>query len=257
MNSIKKFVTVGAVSLCLLSAQSCYEKEDGLLIFAASSLRDALDPLGQEYEALHNTKVRFSFGGSVTLAHQLSRNAPGDVFISAGRGPMDVLKVNNVLAEGTESPLLSNRMVVVIPEDMENKSHDIMETLKKSNRIALADPKLAPAGSYAREAIQHLGVWEQIAPKVVFGGDVRSVLAYVESGAVDVGIVYYTDALTSSGVNISHEVPDALHSPIIYPVAVLRHSNNKKSGQNFIAFLKGRHGQAAFEGFGFGVTISQ
>ena len=222
-------------------------------MFAAASLRDALIPLGEEFETKHNIKIRFSLGGSVTLSRQLERHAPGDLFISAGDGPMDNLEEEGLLTPDTRTALLTNRLVVVVPTDEEDEAATRDETLARSNMIALADPKLAPAGQYAEEALRNLGLWDELKSNLVFGGDVRTALAYVESENADAGIIYLTDALNSDGVRIAHEGTPESHSARVYPAAVLRRSDRQEAAAKFLAFLQEESSQAKFQRHGFGV----
>ena len=238
------------VTLFLLPT-SCGRGGQEVLVFAAASLRDVLIPLGEEYKAKHNVTVKFSWGGSVTLARQLEFGAPGDLFISAGAAPMDKLDSQGLLTPHTRAAILSNRLVVVLPLDADPGPQTLRQALAASPRVALADPKLAPSGRYAQELLRSLGLWEDMAARMVFGGDVRAALAYVESKAADAGIVYLTDALNSGRVQIAHEVPPGLHSPIVYPAAVLKTSDRQDAAAKFLAFLQAESSQAHFRSHGF------
>ena len=256
MTGCKKTSTLlllGISLLFLMSLTRCGGGEQGVLVYAAASLRDALTPLVQEYEAEHNVKVQFNWGGSVTLSGQLQRYAPGDLFISAGHGPMDNLEDDGLLEPGTRTTLLTNGLVVVTPSNAEPRQVNINETLNNSGRIALGHPKLAPAGLYAEEALRSLGLLDGLQSKLVFGGDVRAALAYVESGSAGAGIVYVTDALNNNRVRIAHRVPSETHSPIVYPAAVLKASNRQTAALQFLAFLQEESTQAKLHTYGFGV----
>ena len=224
-----------------------------MLVYAAASLRDALTPLAQEFEAWHNVKVQFNWGGSVTLSEQLQRYAPGDLFISAGHVPMDNLAEEGLLEPGTRTTLLNNSLVVVTSSNAEPQQVDIIATLGNSSRIALGHPKLSPAGLYTEEALRNLGLWDELQSKLVFGGDVRAALAYVESGSAGVGIVYLTDALNNDGVRIAHHVPPETHSPVVYPAAALKASKRQTAALQFLAFLQEESTQAKLRAYGFGV----
>ena len=247
---------VAMAALVLLLAPACGGGGDELLVFAAASLRDVVTPLGEEFQSEHNIKVRFSFAGSVTLSQQLLRGAPGDLFIAAGADPMDRLDREGLLALDSRRVLLTNQLVLVAPTDTKDGRATLDEALANSNRIALADPQLAPAGQYAREALQSLGLWDELKPKMVFGGDVRTSLAYVESGNADVGLVYQTDAMITSKVRVAQVVPAEFHSAIIYPVAVLERSDRKEAAVKFLAFLQQDAAAAQFHRHGFGVPKS-
>ena len=244
---------LGISLLLLLSSIGCGGGDQGLLVYAAASLRDALKPLAQEFEAEHDVKVQFNWGGSVTLSGQLQRYAPGDLFISAGHGPTDNLEKEGLLEPGTRTTLLTNSLVVVTPSNGEPNPSNIYEALRNSGRIALGHPKLSPAGLYAEEALRSLGLWDELQSKLVFGGDVRAALAYVESGSAGAGIVYLTDSLNNDGVHIAHHVPSETHSPIVYPAAALKGSNRPTAALQFLAFLQEESTQAKLRTYGFGV----
>ena len=248
-----KLLLLGISLLLLLSSTGCGGGDRGLLVYAAASLRDALTPLAQEFEAEHDVKVQFNWGGSVTLSGQLQRYAPGDLFISAGHGPMDNLAEEGLLEPSTRTTLLNNSLVVVTSLNAEAQQVDIIATLSDSGRIALGHPKLSPAGLYAEEALRSLGLWDEVQSKLVFGGDVRAALAYVESGSAGAGIVYLTDSLNNDGVHIAHHVPPETHSPIVYPAAALRASKRQTAALQFLAFLQEESTQAKLRAHGFGV----
>ena len=242
---------LAAALLPLLSASAC-GGDRGVLAFAAASLRDALTALGRDYESEGGVGVSFNLGGSVALSQQLRRGSPGDLFISAGAGPMDALERAGLLASGSRTTLLTNRLAVVIPSAAEDRGSSLSETLAGSQRVVIADPSLSPAGRYAQEALRALGLWDAIQPKLVFGGDARAALAYVESRSVDAGVVYVTDALHSDGARIAHEIPAGSHTPIVYPAAVLKDSPRREAALRFLAFLQQEPAQAHFRAGGFG-----
>jgi molybdate transport system substrate-binding protein len=241
----------------LLSAVQCAASGDQLLVFAAASLRDALTPLGEEFGSKHNLQVRFNLGGSVTLSQQLQRQAPGDLFISAGRDPMDRLEAEGLLAPGSRRALLTNQLALVVPTDSKVGTASLEEMLAGSPRVALADPRLAPAGQYAQEALQTMGLWETLKPRLVFAPDVRTALVYVTTGNASIGIVYLTDASITDRVRVAKVVPTELHSPIVYPMAVLERSRHKGAAYKFADFLLEEASLARFQQHGFGVSSPQ
>ena len=223
-----------------------------MLVFAAASLRDALEEAGEEFHQAHGVRVRFSYGGSVAMAQQLARGAPADLFLSAGPGPMDSLERQGLLAPGTRVDLLGNVLVVVAAEGAGETPSEPQDLLSPEvRRLAVADPQLAPAGAYAREALQSLGLWARLRPKLVMGADVRTVLAYVESGDADAAVVYGSDASISPDLRVLWIFPPDVHSPIVYPVALLRDAGNPDGARLFREFLLGAEAGAAFDTFGF------
>ena len=244
-------LVISASLLCF--ALGCSNDDNEMLVFSAASLRDALTPLAQTFNSEHNTNVQFSFGGSITLSQQLIRGAPGDLFIAAGEEPMASLNEKGLLDPNHQRTFLTNELVLVVAGHKLDVPEPLAETLMNSKRIALADPHLAPAGQYARESLVNLGLWDELRPKIVFGGDVRNTLAYVETGSSDAGIVYRSDALTSDRVRIVQVIPQDLYSPITYPAAVIKGSGNRKTAVEFLVFLQEQVDAGQFQQFGFGI----
>ena len=238
--------------LLVVPLPGCGSSDDELLVFGAASLRDALEELGEEFHEVHGIRVRFSYGGSVAMAQQLTRGAPVDLFLSAGPGPMDVLEQQGLLEPGTRIDLLGNVLVVVAEEGDSGAPSEPPGLLSTGvRRIAVADPQLAPAGVYAREALQSLGLWAPLKPKLVMGADVRTVLAYVESGNADVAVVYGSDANISPTLRVLWTFAPEAHSPLVYPVAVLREAGNPKGARLFREFLLDTEAGEVFGTFGF------
>jgi len=253
------WLTIPALPVLIISASllffalGCSNDDDDMLVFSAASLRDALTPLTETFNSEHNKNVRISFGGSITLSQQLIRGAPGDLFIAAGKAPMVSLNEKGLLDPNHQSTFLTNELVLVVADHKLDAREPLAEALMNSTRIALADPRLAPAGQYARESLVNLGLWDELRSKIVFGGDVRNTLAYVETGSSDAGIVYRSDALTSDRVRIAQVIPQALYSPITYPAAVIKSSGNRETAVEFLVFLQQQVDAGQFQQFGFGI----
>ncbi len=239
--------------LALASVGCASRPGDGgpVLVFAAASLSDALPEIGQAFARETGVRVEFSFGSSGALADQALRGAPADLFISAGAQPMERLEREGALAPGTRADLATNRLALVAGKDS-SLNVDSVEALlgPEVRRIAIADPALAPAGTYARELLERLGLWQRLQDKLVPAPDVRATLAYVETGNADVGIVYQTDA-TASRVRVLFVFPEDSHLPIVYPVAVLARSPHRREAERFLAFLKGQIAQEILSRRGF------
>ena len=226
-----------------------------LVIFGAMSLTDALTEVSQRFGVVRNVKVYCNFAGSSTLQRQIEKGAPADVFISASSKQIDALQGKGLLYEDSRRVILSNRLVLVAPVNsplaMTNVQPLVQDTIR---RIAIGEPNSVPAGIYGREALTHLGIWDAVQPKLIPSADVRSTLAYVESGEVDVGVVYQTDAGFSKKVRIIYQFPDSSHSPIVYPAAVLRNTGHKVLAQAFLEYLQTAEVAAIFEKYGFSVV---
>jgi molybdate transport system substrate-binding protein len=223
-----------------------------LTVSAAISLKDALDAAKQLYgEENPGVSIAVNYGASGTLELQIEQGAPVDLYISAASKQMDVLEGKGLLLEGTRQDLLKNQVVLIVPKDSSALSSFRDLTNPQVKQIALGEPTTVPAGEYAKQVLTNLGIYDQIQPKVIWAKDVRQVLTYVETGNVDAGIVYLTDARSSSKVKIAAEAPETSHAPVVYPLAVVKSSKNPAAAKQFAAFLEGSQAGAIFQKYGF------
>ncbi len=220
-------------------------------VYAAASLTDALKEIGAAYEAQSGQRVICNFAASNTLARQIEEGAPADVFLSADDAQMDRLQKNGRLEETTRRALLSNTLVIIAPNESALAIASPGELAGRVERLALADPKLVPAGVYARGYLEKAGAWQGLEAKVVPMENVRAVTAAVASGNADAGFVYKTDAGVSKKVKIIFEVPVADAPPINYPVAVLKQSAQKPAAEAFLRYLGSEPAVQVFEKLGF------
>lgn len=240
--------------VCLFAAPGAApqaQKQD-LTISAAVSLKDALEEIQKLFRTEHpETTVHFNLGASGTLQRQVEQGAPIDVFISASSSQMDSLEADGLLVPGTRKDLLRNEVVLIAPKGKTQIARFEDLTRPDVKRIAVGEPQTVPAGKYAQEVLTHFGIYEHLKPKFVRGKDVRQVLTYVATGNVDAGIVYATDAYSSPEVAIVATAPADSHSPVIYPVAVMKDSKNKDGAEEFVEFLLGSKAQSVFRKYGF------
>lgn len=220
-----------------------------LLVFAAASTADSLDEIGREFQKKSGVVVRFSFGASRDLARQVRAGAPADVLVSADAETIDALVSANLVRLEDRRRLASNRLVVIVPLQA---SLDLQQPgdLRRAPRIALGDPAVVPAGSYAKKWLETTGLWAELERHVVPTLDVRAALAAVESGRADAGIVYRTDAATSSRVRVVYEVAPEKSFEIEYVGARLARSK-LLAASSFLTFLTGQEARATFARHGF------
>lgn len=247
---------LAAQSLRMLVAAACLALvacggEEDLLVFAATSLRDPLIQISERYENESGMNISLSFGASQSLAQQIASGAPADMFISAGAAPVDFLDERSFVSNEESRRLLGNELVVVMLD--ESGEIDSLESLTSGaiKRLALADPALAPAGAYAKEALMSVGIWDSLQSKLLFGKDVRAAMTYVEVGNADAGIVYRTDALSSDSLHVVYTVRPTLHSPIVYPAVAVNGSDNREEASGYLNFLSSDQSIAVFRRFGF------
>ena len=224
------------------------------MLSVAASLRDSIEETESAYKQNHNN-IDFSnnLGSSGTLASQIEQGAPADLFLSAAAKPMDDLQAKGMIADGTRRNLLRNVLVLVAP--LGSKLHDFQGLTDQSIRqIALGDPASVPAGQYGRQTLQSLHLWDHLNTKFVLGKDVRQVLTYVETGNADAGLVYATDARTSTKVRVIAIAQESAHDPIVYPAAVVKGSRNEPAARAFIEYLASPAAQAIFRKHGFTIA---
>ncbi len=223
-------------------------------VHAAASLTDALREIAAGYEKASGDTLRFNFGASSTLARQIEEGAPADVFLSADEAKMDALEKKGLLLPGSRHSLLSNSLVIVVPTEAALVPQAATDLAKPEYRkIALAEPQTVPAGIYAREYLQGRGLWDAVKARIVPTENVRAALAAVESGNVEAGIVYKTDALFSKKVKVALVIPAAEGPKISYPLAIMKSSTESARAKNFAGYLTGAPAKEIFEKFGFTV----
>lgn len=227
-----------------------------LTVSAAISLKDALDAIKQAYASQDaGVSLSMNYGASGTLQLQIEQGAPVDVYLSAAPKQMDALESKGMLLEGTRKDLLRNGIVLIVPKDSTLGIATFQDLLKPDvKKVALGEPVVVPAGKYAQEVLTHLGIYDQVNAKAVLAKDVRQVLTYVETGDVEAGIVYTTDALSSNKVKIVAEAPADSHSPVIYPVAVIKTTKYPAAAKAFEDFLSGPQARAIFGKYGFSLA---
>jgi molybdate transport system substrate-binding protein len=249
-----------AVLVAWIAAIGCWNETlaEDLSVFAAASLTESLQEIGHTYEQRQQaTHLVFNFAASSALARQIQEGAPADVFFSADEAKMDGLEKKGLLVPGTRRRLLSNSLVIVVPQDgwlAVSSAADLVDP--KFGHIALAEPQTAPAGIYAKEFLKKQGIWSKLIDKVVPTENIRAALAAVESGNVDAGIVYKTDAAISKNVRVAYEVAVGQGPAISYPVAVVSDSRQTESAKRFVEFLASDTALAVFRRYGFLVDVA-
>jgi molybdate transport system substrate-binding protein len=253
----------GLVRLCVLAAlglgclAGCHpaggkSSPASLLVFAAASTANALDAVLAHYRELRPVEVTVSYGASSTLAQQIAHGAAANLFLSADEDWVRFLAQKKLVSQSRL--LLSNSLVVVVARGGNLNLHQLEDLAgNQVTKIALADPRHVPAGKYARHALESLGLWNKLAPKVVSGSDVRAALAYVETGAADAGIVYASDAQQSKHARVAFAIPEALSGKIRYVLALLKQGPVPDS-QELYKYLASPEAAALFARYGFDVS---
>ena len=250
--SLRVISLLAVLPLALLLA-SCTGggTDDELLVFAATSLTDAMNEAAAEFEASSGMKVEVSFGPSRALAQQIASGAPADLYFAAGQPPMDFLVEGRQVSEDGVVRLLSNKIVLITRQDAPSVG-DINGLADSGlERVVMPDPEIAPAGNYAKTALQNLGLWERMQPRMVFANDVRATLSYVQTGNADAGFLYQTDAATADDVVVLDIVPTDSYPDVVYPAAVVQGAENGEGAEAMLEFLQGDAAREIFSRHGF------
>lgn len=251
--AVAKTLSVFAAALLLLAGMVAADAQN-LIVFAAASLKEALDEAGQEFQRASGRKAVVAYAASPALAKQIENGAPADVFISADLDWMDYVEQRKLTKPGTRANLLRNRLVLIGPVDgkvqVELKHGFALEKLLGDGKLSMADPDSVPAGKYGKAALEKLGVWSSVERKVARGDNVRTALNFVARGEAPLGIVYQTDAYAEKKVRVVAQFPQDTHPAIIYPVAVIA-SSRHAAAPVLVKYLKSKEARAIFEKYGF------
>ncbi len=252
---VRKLITLcvlGGLALPLMAGQPAWGAEE-LTVSAAASLTNAFQDLGKAFEKLHpGTKVIFNFAASGPLLQQIDQGAPVDLFAAADEATMDQAQTKGLIVKGSRKNFAGNRLVLIMPAAarLAVKGLDDLKS-PEIKKIALGNPETVPAGRYAKEALTKPGLWEALAPKLVYGESVRQVLEYVSRGEVDAGLVYATDAAIAHGKVLTVQEVKG-HQPVVYPVAVVAASGKKKLAEGFLDYVLSPQGREVLGKYGFG-----
>jgi molybdate transport system substrate-binding protein len=224
-----------------------------ILVSAAISLKDAFAELGSSFEKQTGIRVRFNLGASGLLQKQIEAGAPVDVFASAGEKQMDALQAQGLILTETRRDFARNSLVLITPARSKISIRSFADlTRPEVTRVAIGSPKTVPAGQYAEEALRNLKLWGVLQPRFVLAENARQVLDYVTRGEVDAGLVYTSDMGGANGeAVIAAQAPGGSHSPIRYPIAVVKQSENGMHGRRFIDLVLSSGGQAILDKYGF------
>ena len=241
-----------AIALVLTACAGGAGRRPELLVAAAASLTEALEEIGSAYTRASGVTMSFSFGASNALARQLTAGAPADVFISADDAQMAFAARHEAVDAATIVPIVGNELAVIVASDASHVPRGAADLLSDSiRRVAMGNPSAVPAGVYGRAYFVKIGLWEQLAPKVVPTATVRAALAAVTSGAADAAVVYRTDLAETRGERLAFAISGPAAPVIVYPAAVARRSRNPAAARAFLEYLQGEDAQRTFARRGF------
>ncbi len=221
-------------------------------VSAAVSLKDALNAIKKVYAQKEpNVDILFNLGSSGMLQQQIEEGAPVDLFISAGKSQMDALAAKGLIVHESRTDLLGNELVLIVAKEKRGKIKGFSDLARNAGSFSIGKPEIVPAGKYAKEALVNMKLWNILEKRIVFANDVRQVLAYVDSGNVDAGLVYRTDASMAKSAFPVASAPRGSYSPVVYPMAAVRASRNQAATERFMAFLRSAQASRIFAGYGF------
>ena len=254
MVRVLKLLLAAIASIAVASSQA---SADDLIVFAAASTTNAAEDIAKLYAAEGRGAVTYSFAASSDLAKQIENGAPAAILISADTKWMDYLAERDLIVTDSRHDFLGNKLVLIAPSDS-SLSVDLVANAPLANalgegKLAMGEPESVPAGRYGKAALEALGVWGEVEPKVARTKDVRAALALVERGEAAAGIVYATDAAISKKVKVVGEFPADSHPKIVYPVALIA-GKDDAAARAFYDFLKGPQARTVFLEYGFTVA---
>ncbi|MCR4944172.1 MAG: molybdate ABC transporter substrate-binding protein [Clostridium sp.] len=258
MKNLKKLFILGLTSMFLISLAGCNKKDSendsnlsaDLNISAAASLKEAMADIQTAFNKDYpNINLTFNFGASGSLQKQIEQGAPCDVFISAGESQMTALSDSGLLADDSEKTLLKNNLVLITSSSDVTNIDDLLTN--KVSHVAIGDPASVPAGKYAEESLINLNMKNALMDKLVYAKDVKEVLAWTVAGNSEAGFVYKSDTYGNDSVKIIDTISDEYHSPINYPVAIIKDTKNLEAAKDFENFLFSDTAKEIFEKYGY------
>jgi molybdate transport system substrate-binding protein len=254
----RRYSALLSLAAFLCAPQPLAAQDQMLTVFAAASLKNALDDLDAAFTTATGIKLTASYAASSALARQIESGAPADIFISADLQWMDYAAGKNLIKPGTRVNLLGNRLVLIAAKDSKLSDAAIapgvdIAKLAGDGRIAVANIQAVPAGIYAKAALEKLGAWAAAEPKLAQAENVRAALAFVARGETPIGIVYQTDAKTEPNVKTIGVFPDDSHPPVTYPMAAT--ATAKPDAEKYLQFVRSSAAKAVFEKYGFSFLL--
>jgi molybdate transport system substrate-binding protein len=256
MNRIYRLAAAGLLWTVLLASGVGHAEavdKPAIVVFAAASLTNALQDLGDAFTKQTSNPVKFSFAASSALARQIENGAPADVFFSADIDWMDYLQKRNLIQPASRHDVVGNHLVLIAPSDsaieLKIKPHFPLATALGDKRLATGDPESVPVGRYAQAALTSLGVWDEVADRIIRADSVRSALVFVDRGEAPLGIVYQTDAMIDKHVRVVDIFPPTSHAPIVYPIALT--VSAKPEAAKFAAYIESPAADVTFKAYGF------
>jgi molybdate transport system substrate-binding protein len=252
VNCCKNLLLGTALMMLLIPQGALATSRTALSISAAMSLKDAVTALKGVYEQQHpDILLEVNFASSGALQKQIEQGAPAELFLSAGQKQMNALQSQGLIVPESRCDLLGNSLVLIVAKEQKDRIRSFDDLAKRAENFSIGHPESVPAGRYAKQTLVSLDLWNALRKRMVFAKNVRGVLAYVDSGNADAGIVYSSDTKVLKSAVVAAEAPEKSHAPIIYPVALIKDGKQPELASRFLAFLKTGQAGKIFARFGF------
>lgn len=246
------FLSILMLTICTIAPTTSSAADKAVLqVLAGAGLKDALNELKEIYGKKTGTEVRYSFAAAGILRKQIEEGVPADLFFTPGKKEMDDLQRQALIIPETRTDILGNEIVLVAAKEKKNVIKSLADLADKAQSVSIGLPETVPAGKYARETLKSLGLWDKVEKRMLYAKDVRTVLAYVDSGNVDAGLVYRSDTAAMKSGTLVAVAPKGSHSPIHFSLAMLKSSKHQQETKKFIDFLKTPEASAVFAKYRF------
>lgn len=243
------------ITMALLTLVGCgNKKEETLTVSIAASLQKPMEKIAENFEKESGIKVQYNVGGSGTLKKQIVDGADVDLFLSANTKYVSELEEEGLTSKEDTSKLLTNSLVLIEGNNVSKKISSLDDLKEIDGKIAIGEISTVPAGQYAKQTLDKLGLYDTLKDKLVFARSVTNVKTYVENGEADFGFVYKTDAMDLKNSKIAYDIPNEYHDPIEYELCILKNSKSVENSKKFIDFLKNEESKKIFVEYGFGVN---
>ncbi len=254
---MKKMLGLISLVLMMSGCSNTSENKEELLVSAASSLTEVMKEMEQQFQVVEpDITLTFNYGSSSKLRSQIEQGAPADLFLSASEKDMELLETQQLINAETVKPFAKNQLVLASLQEFP-ATVDFKELiLNTEKKIAIGEPASVPLGTYSKKALENENLWNSLNERLIYAKDARQVVTYVESGNVELGIIYSSDAIISREIIGTWEVPGQT-DPIVYPGAVVADSENQPAAIVFLAFVTSPKGQAIFKEYGFTPVVGE
>ena len=255
-NMLKILTAVAAIGLLSAcaggeSADIDIEPDKEIMVSAAASLTEAVTEISENFQEETGIEVVLNFSSSGSLQKQIEEGAPADIFLSASKSKMDKLEEKNLIDVDSRKDYLNNHLVLIVSEEYKDEIKSIEDLLESGVKLSVGEPESVPAGKYAKQSLEYYDMWDKLTGQMVYAKTVKQVAQYVESGESPAGIVYMTDTTLLEHSYVNMVLDEESHTPIVYPLAIIKESKNKDIAEEYIDYLQNEESRSIFVKYNF------